>query len=65
MQVATLKFKGSNREYKKAYGQIKEWMDKNGYDWNGSSFEVCSKKPKEVNGELFLFTTIQVPIKKK
>ena len=65
MEVASLKFKGPTSEYKKAYGTIKEWMDENGYDWKGPSFEVCSKKPKIVNGELFLYTTIQVPIKKK
>ncbi len=65
MQVATLKFKGPTSEYRNAYGKIKEWMNENDYDWDGPSFEVCSKKPKEVNGELFLFTTIQVPIKKK
>jgi len=65
MQVATLKFKGTSSQYKEAYGKIKNWMDENGYDWDGPSFEICSKKPKEVNGELFLFTTIQVPIKKK
>jgi hypothetical protein len=40
-------------------------MDEYDYDWDGPSFEVCSKKPKEVNGELILYTTIQVPIKKK
>ncbi len=40
-------------------------MDKNGYEWAGPSLEVCSKKPKMVNGEMILSTTIQVPIKKK
>ena len=65
MQVATFKFKDPASEYRNVYGKIKEWMDENDYDWDGPSFEVCSKKPKEVNGELILYTTIQVPIKKK
>jgi len=64
MQVATMKFKGPASEYKEAYSKIGEWMDENGYDWNGPSYEVCSKKPKMINGEMILFTTIQVPIKK-
>jgi len=65
MEVATLKFKGPSSEYKNAYDKIKRWMDENGYDWDGPSFEVCSKKPKMANGEMILSTTIQVPIKKK
>jgi len=65
MDVATMKFKGPASEYRTAYKKLKEWMDKQGYDWNGPSFEVCSKKPKEVNGELILYTTIHVPVKKK
>jgi DNA gyrase inhibitor GyrI len=65
MDVAVVKFKGPSRELKNTYKEIGEWMDENGYDWNGPCLEVCSKKPKEVNGELYLFTTIQVPIKKK
>ena len=65
MEVATMKFKGLGSEYKNAYERIKEWMIENGYYWNGPSFEVCSKKPKMVNGEMILSTTIHVPIKKK
>jgi effector-binding domain-containing protein len=65
MEVATLKFKGPSREYKNAYDKINKWMDEHGYDWDGPSFEVCSKKPKIINGELIVSTTIQVPIKKK
>lgn len=65
LQVATHKFKGPASKYKQAYEHIKEWMDEYGYEWDGPSFEVCSKKPKEVNGELLLYTTIQIPIKKK
>ena len=65
MQVAILKFNGPASEYREAYGKIKKWMDEYDYDWDGPSFEVCSKKPKEVSGELILYTTIQVPIKKK
>lgn len=65
MEVATLKFKGPASEYKNSYREIKEWMDENGYEWAGPSLEVCSKKPKIVNGEMILHTTIQVPIKKK
>ena len=65
MEVATMKFKGPNSEYQDAYRIIGEWMDKHGYDWNGPSYEVCSKKPKIVNGKMILSTTIHVPIKKK
>jgi len=60
-----MKFKGPNTEYKDAYRVIDEWMDENGYDWNLPSYEVCSKKPKMVNGKMILSTTIHVPIKKK
>ena len=65
MEVAALKFKGPGSEYKNAYKKIQDWMDENGYEWVGPSLEVCSKKPKMVNGEMILSTTIQVPIKKK
>ena len=65
MDVAAIKHKGPSSELKNTYRKIGEWMEENGYDWNGPSFEVCSKKPKEINGEIILFTTIQVPIKKK
>jgi len=65
MDVATMKFKGPGSEYKRAYEKINEWLDENDYEWNGPSFEVCSKKPKIENGEMILFTTIHVPIKKK
>jgi DNA gyrase inhibitor GyrI len=65
MEVATMKFKGPNTEYKDAYRVIGEWMDEHGYDWNLPSYEVCSKKPKMVNGQMILSTTIHVPIMKK
>lgn len=65
MEVVTLKHKGPASEYQNSYKKIQNWMDENGYDWAGPSLEVCSKKPKMVNGEMYLFTTIQVPIKKK
>jgi DNA gyrase inhibitor GyrI len=64
-EVATMKFKGPNTEYADAYRIIEEWMNEQGYDWNGPSYEVCTKKPKIVNGEMILSTTIHVPIKKK
>lgn len=65
LEVAMMKFKGPGSEYKNAYGTISDWMDEQGYEWNGPSYEVCSKKPKMVNGEMILSTTIYVPIKKK
>ena len=65
MEVAVTKFKGPSSELKNTYKKIGEWMDENGYTWNGPCLEVCTKKPKEINGEMILFTTIQVPIKKK
>lgn len=65
MDVAVIKFKGSPDEIKNAYEKINEWMNENEYEWNGPSFEVCTKKPKEKNGQMILFSTIQVPIKKK
>lgn len=65
MEVATMKFKGPGSEYKNAYQKINDWMNKMGFDWDGPSFEVCSKKPKMVNGKMILSTTIHVPIKKK
>lgn len=65
MEVATMKFKGPNSEYSSVYHTIGEWMDEQGYEWNGPSYEVCSKKPKMVDGEMILSTTIHVPIKKK
>ena len=65
MDVAVTKFKGPSSELKNTYKKIEEWMDENGYAWNGPCLEVCSKKPKEINGEIILYTTIQVPIKKK
>ena len=65
MEVATMKFKGPGSEYKSAYQKIQNWIDENGYEWAGPSLEVCLKKPKMVNGEMILSTTIQVPIKKK
>jgi len=64
MEVAMMKFKGPGSEYEDAYRKIGDWMTEHGYDWNGPSFEVCSKKPKMVNGEMILSTTIHVPIKK-
>lgn len=64
MEVATMKFFGSSSDYKDAYRKIGSWMNENGYDWNGPSYEVCSKKPKMVNGEMILSTKIHVPIKK-
>jgi len=64
-EVATMKFKGPNTEYAEAYRIIGEWMNEQGYDWNGPSYEVCTKKPKIVHGEMILSTTIHVPIKKK
>ena len=49
-----------------AYYDVDECgMIENGYGLNGPSFEVCSKKPKMVNGQMILSTTIHVPIKKK
>jgi len=65
MEVATMKFKGPTTEYKDAYRVIGKWMDEHGYDWDLPSYEVCSKKPKIVNGQMILSTTIHVPIKKK
>ena len=65
MEVVTMKFKGPGSAYKEAYEKINKWMDEHDYDWNGPSFEICAKKPKIVNGEMILSTTIQVPIKKK
>lgn len=65
MDVAVVKFKGPSRELKNTYEMIGKWMDENGYEWAGPSLEVYSKKPKEINGEIILFSTIQVPIRKK
>ena len=65
MEVATMKFKGPGSEYKNAYQKINNWMNEKGYEWDGPSFEVCSKKPKMINGKMILSTTIHVPIKKK
>jgi effector-binding domain-containing protein len=64
-EVVTMKFKGPGSEYKDAYEKINKWMNVHNYEWDGPSFEICSKKPKMVNGDLILSTTIQVPIKKK
>ena len=49
MQVATMKFKGPGSEYQNAYREMEEWMDAHDYEWDGPSFEVCSKKTK--NGQ--------------
>lgn len=65
MEVASLKFKGPASEYEQVYQKINVWIEENGYNWAGPSFEVCSKKPKMKNGEMIFTTTIQVPIKKK
>jgi DNA gyrase inhibitor GyrI len=65
MDVATMKFKGPNSKFKDTYGEISDWMNENGYAWNGPSYEICSKKPKIVNGQMILSSTIHVPIKKK
>ncbi len=65
MQVATMKYKGPNSKYQDAYNVIGTWMEEQGYEWDGPSFEVCSKKPKIVNGQMILSTTIHVPLKKK
>jgi len=65
MEVASLKFKGPSSEYEQVYQKINIWIEENGYNWAGPSFEVCSKKPKMKNGELIFTTTIQVPIEKK
>jgi effector-binding domain-containing protein len=65
LEIASLKFKGTPDEIKNAYEEIGEWLNENGYEWNGPSREVCSKKPKEKDGKMILFSTIQVPIKKK
>jgi effector-binding domain-containing protein len=65
MDVIALKHKGPASEYKNSYMKIQEWMNENGYEWAGPSYEVCSKKPKMVNGEMHIFSTIKVPIKKK
>ena len=62
--IASYKFRGTSDQIKDAYVQINKWMDENGYEWNGPSMEVCSKKPKEKNGQILLYSTIQVPIKK-
>lgn len=65
MEVADMKFKGFSGEYDNAYQKINDWMNENGYLWDGPSYEVCSKKPKMIDGEMVLSTTIYVPIKKK
>ena len=45
MDVVVMKFKGPGSEKKLAYKKIKDRMEVNDYEWNGPSYEVCSKKP--------------------
>jgi len=65
MKVATYNFEGPNSGFQDAYGILGTWIEKHGYIWDGPGFEVCSEKPKMVNGEMILKTTIHVPIKEK
>jgi len=65
MEVAVIKHKGRSSEYVETYGRLNKWIEENGYEWNGPSMEVYTKKPKVVGGETIIYANVQVPIKKK
>lgn len=64
-EVAETKFHGSSDEIAKIYKELGEWIEKNGYEWNGPCMEIYGRKPKNVKGKTVLHMTLQVPIKKK
>lgn len=65
MEVATIKHKGSAKEYQETYKQLNEWITQNGYEWAGSSMEIYTKKPKKKGDEIILYATVLAPVRKK
>lgn len=65
MEVAVMKFKGESEDYMKAYNEIGEWTEANGYEWAGPCIEEYTKKPKVKDGKTIMFANIQVPVKRK
>lgn len=65
MEIAESKYYGPSDNIKEIYQEVSEWMDVNGYKWNGPSMEIYSRKPKVKGGKTFLYMIVQIPIKRK
>ncbi len=65
MQIAVTKFAGPAEDYPKAYHEVANGVEENGYCWDGAPIEVYSKKPKVKDGKTIMYSEIQVPVKPK
>ncbi len=65
MTVATISHKGSGEEYAKTYADLEEFVDKNGYDWDGPPMEIYTRKPKVVEGKVVIQAKVMAPVRKK
>jgi AraC family transcriptional regulator len=65
MEVVSTKVAAPADDYPRIYHLIGDWMDRNGYDWAGPSYEIYTKKPKVKGNQTIMYSEIQVPIKKK
>ena len=64
MEVASMKFSGPSEDYQKAYNELWQWIEENGYRVDGSPMEFWGKKPKTKDGKTIIFSEIQAPIAK-
>lgn len=65
MKVAQAKYKGTEEDMKKIYGEIYDFIKEKGYKPTRSPMEIYKGKTKMVDGEKVMKGIIQVPISKK
>jgi len=63
--VASITHRGPTKDYSKTYEKLHKWIDENGYVSAGPVTEIYLSKPKAARGETAVFSSIQVPIKRK
>jgi DNA gyrase inhibitor GyrI len=64
-EVATRPFEGTSADYEKAYAELAQWVQSNGYEPAGAPREVYTKKPKVVGGATYLYSRIEFPVRKR
>jgi len=64
VEVATILHQGPYSTIGEKWGEICQWVEREGYEWAGPGREVYIKCPGTVSSEQELLTEIQIPIRK-
>ncbi len=64
-KYAARNFKGSPSDYKDAFGEMYEYIEKKGYDAYGNRLEKIKKAPKMKEGELYIKSQLRIPVRKE